>query len=1164
MARVLSYETSSQIGSPATSISWNHTINKAIDALLIVSVHLTGTATTVSSVTYGGASLTFLTSAQRSAQNRTEVWYLKNPPMGTNTVSVTITGGQTDIIGFAITLNHVNTTIVAHATSGANGEASTPSVSLNYGWGSIFAMDFVTMNATPAVLTPGTGQEQLLQTSVASLRAACSVKKPENSQGAGTYAMSWTGDTKPWSQILVLVARSIPHVQTIHCSIVPSTTQQLFFSLYGRNSTTTNDNNVKTVVPTCTITDFRVRVDTAPGGTASWQITMAKNGVGTGSSVTISGSNTIGESFITPLSLVQGDQVSWIITPSGNPASTRMHISASLTMTEPGRAAALAPFNNSIGSGTFNLNPFSETGWDSLSRNFAPIPVTTRIRHMHVFLSAAPGGTNSRTLTLRVNGSNTSMAATLTGTQTYVKVSPASPIDAAAGSYIDVLHTSSGTPATSFISVCLEYETVSAPDTFLISTNPRLPLPNNTDTQYYDPYGQERASPDNSSTNRYGAAWPVTIIGMAAMVTSGIGSGILDCALVNGSDTETYNFVSFNRVSSTTVLTDNRTLTNWIWSQTPKIKWRPRNSPTLPSAVAWTLWVSSNPPQIPVIAHYDPTNTASLTLDFFGPTALDGKASVLPVDTTIIGVSGSTNTAIPSGASVTVTLRKNGISTGLSFSFTPTFQENRSIVPTYAQALDTLNYLRSLSGSFDPSIERLCAWIVPEKPDMSLWFGNTDVSYTDGSVRSSIGGNVIVTTEPIASRSPIRGKLRGWAVHLPVLPPEGATAQLSLSINGTTISGTTMTFTDTSNTKQRVLLTSPVAFSEGARFAIEQTYSGSTAASQRAKVCLILEDTAIPGTILSTGGTVTNFGTMSLIGDPANAATRIHLLTGDVYTIRSLQYYASGANPGSGTYNCELLANGSTQLSVSINSSNYTTGAGVHTLLSTANFLNFQMRLSHGGTPPAATNADATTLIQPVTFSISSDVESGTLSGLTATVILKSTRALTGLLNNLSATLVRIRLKSLSGILASGRLTATLSTIQTLLSSVSGLLNNVSGTISKRSSVARTGILAASTWIPTISIRTFLSPVSGLLNNVSGTISKRSSVARTGILAASTWIQTISISALRHLQTSGTIIMNGLVKREYFTFNMKQAIYVMSGPLDKIKKKIYMILSSKE
>lgn len=79
-------------------ITWNHTVGVGTNNYLCVGVALNAdvTAPTATAVTYGGVTMTKVTSVTEDGTTdhmEVSVWFLKNPTGGTNQVSVTFTGG---------------------------------------------------------------------------------------------------------------------------------------------------------------------------------------------------------------------------------------------------------------------------------------------------------------------------------------------------------------------------------------------------------------------------------------------------------------------------------------------------------------------------------------------------------------------------------------------------------------------------------------------------------------------------------------------------------------------------------------------------------------------------------------------------------------------------------------------------------------------------------------------------------------------------------------------------------------------------------------------------------------------------------------------------------------------------------------------------------------
>ena len=127
-AIVLDSASSAAVSTAKGSLIWSHT-GSGTSTVLIVGVSINGN-TTVSTVTYGGISLTRLVTRNQGTQTRASLWYLPNPPTGTKNIVVTMSGNAVFVAGAqsfkGVNLNNpIGTPAV---NSGASDLASTLSV----------------------------------------------------------------------------------------------------------------------------------------------------------------------------------------------------------------------------------------------------------------------------------------------------------------------------------------------------------------------------------------------------------------------------------------------------------------------------------------------------------------------------------------------------------------------------------------------------------------------------------------------------------------------------------------------------------------------------------------------------------------------------------------------------------------------------------------------------------------------------------------------------------------------------------------------------------------------------------------------------------------------------------------------------------------------------
>lgn len=191
------------ISSPS-SLSWSHTVGTGgTNRLLLVSVAIRdyNPPKVVSSVTYGGQALTQVGRKSQNQDASVEMWYLVNPPTGTNLVAITLNGTITNggIVGGASSWTGVNQSapLGTFASAGAGfGTGTTASVNVTSGADEV-VVDAVGRPANcTSTDTPGLGQTQLFNSCAnTGVRLLGSSKT-----GASSTTMSWTlGQSESWA-----------------------------------------------------------------------------------------------------------------------------------------------------------------------------------------------------------------------------------------------------------------------------------------------------------------------------------------------------------------------------------------------------------------------------------------------------------------------------------------------------------------------------------------------------------------------------------------------------------------------------------------------------------------------------------------------------------------------------------------------------------------------------------------------------------------------------------------------------------------------------------------------------------------------------------------------------------------------------------------------------
>lgn len=218
--------------SAGTTLSWSHTTS-GTNRLLVISAmawqDVAGTGT-VSGVTYNGAALTKANATTGGAM-RAEVWYIKNPTIGTNTVVVTYTGNTDARKASGVSFTNADQTSPLDASNVASGTSSPITLNLTTTTDNATIVDAAT-NFTTTALTIGAGQVSVRNDVTGSTGFAASYKGPASP--ATSYPMSWTkAGTDDWA--------------IVAASFKPNTSSDL--SVTVSDSITTTE-NVSLLIPT--------------------------------------------------------------------------------------------------------------------------------------------------------------------------------------------------------------------------------------------------------------------------------------------------------------------------------------------------------------------------------------------------------------------------------------------------------------------------------------------------------------------------------------------------------------------------------------------------------------------------------------------------------------------------------------------------------------------------------------------------------------------------------------------------------------------------------------------------------------------------------------------------------------------------------------------------
>lgn len=228
-------------------------------------------------------------------------------------------------------------------------------------------------------------------------------------------------------------------------------------SFFGADWDATEANRQIPLSEDCTVSDFKVILDTAPGAGKSRTFTLRKNGVDTACTLTISDTATSG-TFSGSVSFAADDLISIKETSTGTP-------------TAPGRVYWWFYFNTTgakqmiMGAclGTPSTSAvnyccmFGSSAWNATNAvQDVRFPTDGNFTRLKVKASAAPGASKSYDLGVRGNSSDV-LVGTLTGAATTM-LTVTSTVAVTAGTRLQFKSDPTGTPAAASFAWCITFE----------------------------------------------------------------------------------------------------------------------------------------------------------------------------------------------------------------------------------------------------------------------------------------------------------------------------------------------------------------------------------------------------------------------------------------------------------------------------------------------------------------------------------------------------------------------------------------------------------------------------------------------------------------------------------------------------------------------------------
>ena len=177
--------------STGTGYSWSHTTESGSNLLVLTAAIWEDAAPNgnISALTYGGQAMTKAIASTTSGTTMdVEIWYLVNPPSGSNTVSITLSG-STDARKFmAIALKNTNTASPLDVTTSGGGSSLSSSINITTNYDKEWLVDsFESYNGT----SPTIVQSILYKDTTGSTNVHSSYIQ-QTSAGLANFTTIWT------------------------------------------------------------------------------------------------------------------------------------------------------------------------------------------------------------------------------------------------------------------------------------------------------------------------------------------------------------------------------------------------------------------------------------------------------------------------------------------------------------------------------------------------------------------------------------------------------------------------------------------------------------------------------------------------------------------------------------------------------------------------------------------------------------------------------------------------------------------------------------------------------------------------------------------------------------------------------------------------------------
>lgn len=229
-----------------------------------------------------------------------------------------------------------------------------------------------------------------------------------------------------------------------------STSANNYLGLFnGRAVAATTDQAL--IMPTAgTISNLYVGTDVAPGGTASYTVTLVKNGIDQTLTSAISAAATSNTNLANSVSVVAGDTVYWKVVPATTPAAARIRIGVRFAPTTDGESVIMYGTTGALTNAGLNnfMAPGSGAGGANATEvnRGAMMSTSYVLKNFYCAVDTAPGATASYTFTVRSALANTTLTAQITGAGVVSANDLTHTPNSTAGDWLTVNAVSAGAP----------------------------------------------------------------------------------------------------------------------------------------------------------------------------------------------------------------------------------------------------------------------------------------------------------------------------------------------------------------------------------------------------------------------------------------------------------------------------------------------------------------------------------------------------------------------------------------------------------------------------------------------------------------------------------------------------------------------------------------------